>query len=57
MEKEANMIAIEPMIQIEFSRYGAFAQKHHPSGRIEEISVEDAMKEFDCLAAAGAFDR
>lgn len=41
------VISIEPMIRIEFSKYGAFAEKHWPGGKIEKITVEQAMKEFD----------
>lgn len=51
------VINIEPMIQIEFSKYGAFAHRHWPSGHIEEMSVKDAMKEFDKLACVGTFNR
>lgn len=43
----AKVIQIEPMIRIEFSKYGAFARRRWPSGRVEDMTVEDAMKEFD----------
>ena len=56
-DHKANVISIEPTIQIEFSKYGCFARKHYASGVIEEMKVEDAMREFDKLAAAGAFER
>ena len=46
---EAEVISIEPMITIEFSKYGAFARKHWASGKIEDIPVEEAMREFDRL--------
>jgi len=51
------VVSIEPMVSIQFSKYGAFAQRHHASGRVEDMKVEDAMKEFDKLAASGAFER
>ena len=56
-DHQANVISIEPMITIEFSRYGCFARKHYASGQIEKMKVEDAMREFDKLAASGAFER
>lgn len=53
-EAKAKVISIEPMIVIEFSKYGAFARRQWPTGRIEEMTVEDAMREFDKFAAKEA---
>ena len=50
----AAVISIEPMIRIEFSKYGAFAQRHWPSGKVEEMTVENAMREFDKIQAKEA---
>jgi hypothetical protein len=54
---QQRVVAIEPMTRIEFSKHGCFATKHHASGKVEDIAVEDAMREFDQLAASGAFER
>lgn len=55
--QETKVISIEPMIRIEFSRYGAYASRYWPNGKTEEIAVETAMKAFDESAAAGNYDR
>lgn len=43
----SEVISIEPVIRIEFSKHEARAEKRWPNGKTQEISIEDAMKEFD----------
>lgn len=40
------MIEILPMIRIEFSKYGAFAERHWPDGVVETMLVERALEEL-----------
>lgn len=44
------MITIMPMIRIEFSKYGAFAEKHWPSGKVDPMNVSVALKELARLS-------
>jgi hypothetical protein len=49
------VVSVEPKVRIEFSNHYALASKHWANGKTEYIPVEQAMKEFDALAASGAF--